>query len=226
MSGSLESIEVQLELTTRSIPPVPPTDILTGGTPKFWRGSEVSFAIGIFDPNGVSVDLSNLAYLELAIYPIPTPPEWVNTDQSYSPFSNLPFPSTPPAPLLSVTVPAGSITPVISRADWLDGAAQNASLVLPWTASQSLNLQGQDSLPFMLVVQGITASGNRIIYGSGVVTVFESGSQGIYLPPLPAPLDVPAGTTFYIAPNVQIPFTLPIRVEGTIFVDGGVLAHA
>lgn len=226
MSAPIESIEVQLELTTRSVPPIPPTDILTGSTPKFWRGSEVAFALGIFGPDGVSVDLSNLTLLEVAIYPLPTPPEWVNTDQTYAPFSNLPFPSTPPAPLLTVTVLKANITPVISRADWLDGNAQNATALFDWTATQSLNLQGRESLPFMLVVQGITAAGRRIIYGAGIVTVFESGAQGIYLPSNVAPLDVPAGTTFYVAPNTQIPFALPIRVEGTIFVDGGTLVHA
>ncbi len=225
MSGVLESIEIQLELTTRSIPPIPPTDILTGLTPKLWRGSDTSIYLGIFDPQGVSVDLSNLAFLEVDIFPIPTPPEWVNTNQTYQPWSILPFPSNPPAPLLSVTIPASGITPVITRGDWLDGNAQNAIAEFGWAATQSLDLQGQPEMQFMLVVHGITAAARRITYGAGVVTVFESGAQGVYLPMGVAPLDVPAATIFYVAPDTQIPFVISIRVEGTIVADGGTLVQ-
>ena len=225
MSGTIEAIEIQLELTTRSVPPIPPTDILTGSTPRLWRGSETAFYLGIFDPQGVSVDLSNLAYLEVDILPIPTPPEWANTNQTYQPWSVLPFPSNPPAPLLSVTIPASGITARISRGQWLDGQAQNAIATFNWAQTQSLDLQGAESAPFMLVVHGITAGGRRITYGAGVVTVFESGAQGVYLPMGVAPIDVPAATIFYVEPDTQVPFVLPIRVEGTVYVDGGTLVQ-
>jgi hypothetical protein len=216
----LAAIQVLLELTVRSNPPISPVDINTGLPPAIWCGEDVDFNIGIFDPLGDSVDLSNLQYLELDIFPMQLPAQGIPTDLGYAPYTQLPYPSTPPAPLLSVTVPAGSITPTINRGDWLNGVAQQAVMSLGWVNTASLSLGGLTSATFWLSVHGITSIGRKIQYGGCLIQVYESGQSGIYLPNTVAPIDVPLSTILYVIPNQQLTFSATISVEGTIQIEG------
>lgn len=212
--------QVPLEFTTRSNPPISPVDINTDRPPQIWRGEDVDFLIGIFDPFGDSVDLSNLSFLELDIFPMQLPAATSPGNLGYGPYSTLPFPSTPPAPLLKVTLPSSSITATISRADWLEGLASQAVLSLSWIDTASIDLGGLTSAPFWLVLQGLTSIGRKIVYGGCLITIFESGESGIYLPNTIAPIDVPAETILYIEPNQQLTFSTTISVEGTVEIEG------
>jgi hypothetical protein len=211
---------VFLEFTTRSNPPISPIDINTDLPPQIFRGEDVDFSIGIFDPFGNSVDLSNLQFLELDIFPMQLPADASPGNLLYAPFSTLPFPSTPPAPLLSVTLPAGDITPVIDRADWLEGNEAQAVMSFSWIDTSSLNLGGQTEADFWIVLQGLTSIGRKIVYGACRLRVYESGESAIYLPNLVAPLDVPYPTILYVEPNQQLTFSSTISVEGTIEIEG------
>ncbi len=218
--STASAIAVQLQLTTRSTPPVAPVDLNTDQMPAIWRGEDVDFNIGIFDTFGNSVDLSNLAFLELDIFPAQLPSQASPTNLGYGPYVNVPFPTTPPAPLLHITVAAEDITPTITKEGWLDGTEQQAVLGLTWQQTLSLNLAGLTSKKFWMVVHGITAIGRKITYGGGWVLVQETGEQGIYLPNLTAPLDVPEFTILYVEPNQQLLFSETISVEGMIEIDG------
>ena len=81
------AISIRLQLTTRSVPPVPPFDLDTGESPAFWRGENVDFRIGIFDRKGLSVNLSNLAFLQVDIFPNLIPGPQPDTNQGYAPYS-------------------------------------------------------------------------------------------------------------------------------------------
>lgn len=218
--STVSAIPVQLQLTTRSTPPVAPVDLNTLQVPRIWRGENVDFNVAIFDPAGNAVDLSNLEFLELDIFPILIPPRDVPTNQVYAPYSILPFPSTPPAPLLSVTVPAEDITALVDRADWDAGIAQQAVFSFNWSETGSLNLGGKRNKKFWISVHGLTTDGRKLTYGAGYLDVFENGEQNIYLPNTIAPLDVPEFTILYIEPNQQLVFGETISVEGMIDIEG------
>jgi hypothetical protein len=212
--------EVFLELTTRSNPPVSPVDINTDLPPAIWRGEDVDFNVGIFDCFGNCVDLSNLQFLQVSILPAQLPAQASPGNLLYAPYSTLPYPSVPPAPLLSAVVPAAAITPVISRYNWLEGLESQATLSFSWIQTSSLNLGGQTEMDFWLVVQGLTSIGRMITYGGCVLKVHESGEVGIYLPNTTAPLDVPAATILLIEPNQQLLFAKTISIQGIVVIEG------
>lgn len=218
--STLAAIAIQLELTVRSNPPVAPVDLNTDAAPQAWRGEDLDILIGIFDVMGVAVDLSNLQFLEVDIFPAQLPSQALPTNLGYGPFSTLPYPTTPPAPLLSVTIPAGSITPTIVKEDWLEGLTQQAVASFGWRDTLSLNLGGCMSKKFWLSIHGITSIGRKLTYGGCWITFNETGEQGIYLPNLIAPIDVPDPAILYIEPNQQLMFSVPISVEGTIEIEG------
>src|SRR4051812_42969130 len=97
-------IPVRLQASIISDPPVVPTDANTGKQISFWRAQGINISVGIFDANGVAVDLSNLQYLQLIIQ------------------------ESQDALVASVVkqVDAGSIIPVITKAGWDAGIAQQA----------------------------------------------------------------------------------------------------
>jgi hypothetical protein len=218
--STASAITIGLQLTTRSVPPVPLRDIDTGEAPAIWRGEDLDFRIGIFDRNGDSADLSNLAYLQLDIFPLLIPGPQPGTNQGYAPYSTQPYPTTPPAPLLSRTLTANEITATISKAGWESGDDANGILSFGWVDTLSLELAGLPSKPFSLVVHGLTTTGRKLTFGGGPINVFETGEQNLYLPNTIAPLDVPKATILYIQPNQQLTFSETISVEGQIEVEG------
>lgn len=221
-----DAIQIRLAVSTRSSPPVPPVDADTGETPQIWRGEDVDFALGIFDAAGFPVVLSNLFALEIDIFPWPIPATKPNTNQGYAPYSFQPFPTVPPAPLLTKTILAADLTDIITSRDWENGTDQNAIASFSFTELSALNLGGRQSASFGFVVKGITASGKKIFYGGGPLTVFEGGDGTIYLPNTIAPVEIPEFTVLYLQPNQQLPFSLAITVDdGVIISDGGTLVQ-
>ena len=213
---------IRLQLGLVSNPPVFPFDINTGLAPQIFRGQDVNFQLGIFGPSGAAVDLSNVAFLEVDIFPLPILNQKPGTNFSFSPFSHQPFPTNPPAPLLSKTVAADDIIDTITVQQWQDGTDQQAEVIFNWIDTQSLDLGGRDMRQFWMVVHALTVDGRRITYGGTRLDVYESGAQGVYLPNAVAPLTVPDGTILLIPPNQQLTFGTTIDVDcgGQVQVDG------
>lgn len=225
MSAPYDFNLMRLAVNVRSNPPMPVVDQLTGEAPSIWRGASTRIQLGIFDIYGAGADLSNLSYLQFAISPAPIGNQRVTTNYDYAQYSFNPYPTTPPAPLLFVTVPASSIESPITLEGWEEGVEQNCSIDLEWVDTQALNLGGQSCKRFVYSIIGFAEQAGspfstKINYGGGFLEVFESGTEGIYLPNTVAPLDVPDGTILYVQPNQQLLFSETISVEGTIRVDG------
>jgi hypothetical protein len=159
------SIPVQLQVTTRSTPPIAPVDLNTGDWPAIWKGSTTVFNAAIFDPQGFPVDLSNLSKLTLQIFPYVPPQNYLG----------YPLPDTFPA-LITVDVATDDITPVITTANWLASLVQNAAFIVTDAQTLALDLQGQPFNRFIITISGLFKTGiNRVIYGSGPIFVYESG---------------------------------------------------
>lgn len=210
---------IRLQIDFQSNPLVSPFDVQTGLAPQIFRAQDVQVDIGIFLEQ-VSVDLTSLAFLEVSIYPAPIQNNQDPTNFNYSAFSNQPYPTLAPAPLLVQTAAAGAITKTIPFAGWIDGLVQQASVLFPWTDTNTFDLAGQKTGAFLLVVRGLTSTGSKVVYGIANLTVVETGSQGVYLPNGIAPMDVPDGAILYVQPNQQLTFHTPITIEGEVVLDG------
>ena len=150
-------IPIRCRLSIVSNPPAYPIDDNTGEAPRFWRGQDVVFQVGIFNSMNVAVDLSNIAELQLTIREQPT-----------SPFA------------LASTI-SGTIIPTISYSSWANGTAQQASFNLT-AALTDLPLDGLESRPLWLDIKGYTSTGQQLVYGAGYITVYNPGA---YVPPAP-----------------------------------------
>lgn len=153
---------VRLEATLISAPPVEPVDANTGQPIAFWRAQGLQVLVAIWAADGSSVDLSNLEYLQLIIQPA---------------FDSL-------VPSITKTIEAGDIIPVITRANWNAGNAQQASFVLS-KAETDLGLSGALQAPYWLILAGHTTDNANIIYAAGAIRVFNPGSA------IPAPPTTP-----------------------------------
>lgn len=152
-SPSITGTPVRLQVSTASAPPIPPIDANTGLPPAVWRSNSVSFQVGVFDVNGISVDLSNLAYLQLVIAASPTAP----------------------TNLFSMQVAAGAIVPMITQADWLSGAAQNATFAAS-AGAMDFTLLAALSQSYWIQVSGVTTGGALIVFGAGTINCYNAGS--------------------------------------------------
>jgi hypothetical protein len=217
---TLSAIAVRLELTTRSVPQVPPIDALTGEQPQAWRGEDLDIQIGVFDANGFCVSLANIDFLNVDIYPQLIPALQVPTNQTYAHYTQLPFPSVPPVPLLSVAIDAADITPTITRAAWLAGTAQQATASFTWIDTLSLNLGGKPTRNFGFTVHGLTSAGRKITYGGGTITFCETGEQGVYLSNTLSPTVIPSATILYVTEYKQLSFVIPMSIDGDFHLDG------
>lgn len=216
---SLAKIPIRLQLSAVSNPPSLPVDVNTGLPPQIWRSADVAFQIGIFDAAGVAVNLGNVDFLEVDIFPMSILNIKDPTNFNYNQWSVSPYPNLSPAPLLFSTVEKADITATVSKQVWQNGTGQQAIAAFTWNQTAQLELNGASFADFWLVVSGLIGT-NKFPYGGTRLRVYESGSSGIYIPNAAAPLVVPEDTIFYIGPNTQIPFTLPITVDGTIVADG------
>ena len=213
----MNAIPIRLALTTRSSPPTFPVDQNTGETARIFRGEDVSIQVAVFD-QGTPLDLSNITLLEFMVFPFAVPPRDVGTNYSYAPYTQVPYPSSYPAPLINVPVEAVDITAYITDAEWQAGGFQ-AEALLSWIDTQNLSLDGLPVKDFWLVIQGWTGT-RKLTYAATPLRVYESGAQGVYLPNTVAPLDVPLYTTLLVPPNQQLLFSTTISVEGQVDVEG------
>lgn len=147
-------IPVRCELSIVSAPPVLPIDLNTGAPVKFWRAQDVAFQIGTFDAIGVCVDFSNLVSLQLIVQKTPT-----------SVFR-----------LIDKQLGVDDIVPVISRGEWVNGTAQQATFDL-LASETDVGLDGQDSAQFWLIIRGVTDSGQTLNYGGGYIRIYNPGNQ-------------------------------------------------
>jgi hypothetical protein len=152
-------IPIRCRLSIVSNPPAYPIDDNTGMAPKFWRGQDIAIDVGIFDADNVGVDLSNVATLQLTFRESPTSPTY----------------------LVTTTVSAGSIIPVVSYSGWSAGTAQQATFYLS-PAETDLSLAGQDSAQIWMDIRGYLDNGNYVVYGAGYVTVYNPGGSVAPIP--------------------------------------------
>lgn len=153
-----QQIPVRLQLSILSNPPVAPIDRNTGQTPKLWRAQTAALQLGIFDAQNVSVDLSNLAYLQVILQ---------RAQNSI-------------APIWVKQVNAEDLTDTIAISDWIAGTAQQADILLS-AADTDQGLLGQPEAGFWLIVAGFTNTSAPLIYGAGALTIYDAGTT------LPAP---------------------------------------
>lgn len=151
-----EQTPIRLQVTLVGNPPVPPIDFNTGQAPKFWRSSNVSIAVGIFDAAGNPVDLTNLVasgQLQLFLF---------NTNSDL-------------VPLFAKSIAGGTLFPLITNAGWNNGTQQNATFLLsPAETDQALG--GAASANFWFVLNGLSSSGSTILYAAGPCTIYNASS--------------------------------------------------
>lgn len=152
-----EQIPVRLQINMAGSPPYPPFDANTGFKARFWRGTDVSFQLGLFDAFGVPVDLSNLVFLQLVLQSGPTAL----------------------VPLVVKTVQSVDIRPLTVE-EWAAGLGQQASFDLT-AAETDQSLEAMESRDYWVSIQGKTIAGALLTYGAGYVTLYDAGSA------IPAP---------------------------------------
>jgi hypothetical protein len=146
-----EQTPVRLDATLAGASPGQAVDQNTGSAPALWRGSSVAVQVGVFDADGIPIDLSNLAFLKLLLFK--TPDDLVA--------------------LFEKTLTADYIG-AVSSVGWAAGTEQNATFSLsPSDTDQSLG--GGAFSDFWLVLEGITTSGNVIIYSAGPASINNAG---------------------------------------------------
>lgn len=151
--NEIDQVQVPLQFSAVSNPPVQPVNRDTGLPPSFFRTQDIAIPIGIFDINNVAIDLTNLVYLQFTL----------KASQSAL------------TPLVVKTISASDITKSINYQDWLDGTAEQATIILT-AADTDQGLQAEPSLDFWIVLQGLTTTGSRLSYGAGVLTIFDPGA--------------------------------------------------
>jgi hypothetical protein len=155
---SATPIPIRLQLSTVS--GTAPIDANTGSPPASWRGHALAVQIGIFDASNVAADLSNLTSLSVAL----------QASQNAA------------TPLAVVTIPAADMHSDLTISDWRAGTDQQAEAdFTPGEMDQSLD--GQESADLWLVVTGLTANGQTIIYGAGIFTLQLASNAIPFLPP-------------------------------------------
>lgn len=149
-----DRVPIRCQLDIISNPPVQPIDANTGEEIRFFRAQDMSVQVGIFQPDLESVDLANVVTLELALQ--------TSQNALYA--------------ALKSRVGAIDIIPTIARGAWIEGTAQQASFLLT-AAELDLALGAEESLPYWMVVRGLTVTGQTIIYGAGWVRLYNSGQS-------------------------------------------------
>jgi len=130
------------------------------GTARTPRGCDATLNLGLF-AQGQPLDLTNVATLKLEICDGGLPTS---------------------ARLVSKTINAGSLTPVITKEQFGAGATAHAIQVL--TADEmNPDLGGAPEKRYTLILTGHTAAATKIFYGSGDFVIFEDGNSDNANPP-------------------------------------------
>lgn len=149
-----EQKSIRCEIDITGGPRAIPFDRNTGEAIAFWRGQRIAIQVAVFTPDGVCVDLSNLAALVLRVFKNPTDV----------------------VPVINKVLGPLDITPTITRGSWVDGTAQQATFLLE-VGDTDLNLDGGDSAQYFINIRGVPATGGLIDYAGGPITVFNPGTQ-------------------------------------------------
>ena len=153
---STAPISIRLQCSTVSA--TAPIDANTGSAPIAWRGQALAVQVGIFDNNGVAIDVSGLASLSVALQA---------TADALTPLA---------------VVTTTNFTSGLTKSDWLAGLAQQCEC--DFTAAQTdQSLGGAAYANLWVVVTGITSSGATIIYGAGTFVLMLASNSV----PFPAP---------------------------------------
>lgn len=187
MSSPVEQVPIRLRLDLISNPPVALVDENTGLAPKLWRAQPIAVAIGIFDSNGLSLDLSNLTYLQVILQKA----------------------ADSIVPVATVQVNAADIAATITIGAWRAGTAQNA-LALFTPAQTDQGLDATLSTDYWMIVRGVTANGSPITYGAGAVSMFNPGSS---IPPTMSSSLVSRHRQSSSANNITVTPTKQIHTE-------------
>ena len=174
----------------------------TDQAPRFFTSNDVALQLAIFDGNGFPVDLTNVAYLEADIFCSPTDP----------------------SPVAIATIPAASITPIVTSANWSAGIQANATIsfgaaqiaALPFTSYMH-------SERFWLVIHGFVPasgglSGQDNTYGAGWIWITQDGIKTFNLPLYPIPTIIPKGCTYTIPAGVTITMNVSPIVYGSLII--------
>ena len=155
----MSTVPIPIRLQLSTVSGAAPIDANTNLPPGAWRGQAVAVQVAIFDSGNVAVDLSGLVSLTVALQ--------ASQDAL--------------TPLAAVTVPAADFSSDLTIADWRAGTDQQAEA--DFTAGQmDQSLDGQESSDLWIVVTGLTAAGQTIIYGAGAFTLVLA-SESIPFPP-------------------------------------------
>ena len=155
----MSTVPIPIRLQLSTVSGAAPIDANTGLPPAAWRGQALAVQVGIFDQYNVAVDLSGLTSLTVALQ--------ASQDAL--------------TPLAAVTVPAADFSSDLTIADWLAGTDQQAEA--DFTSGQmDQSLNGQETADMWIVVTGLTASGQTIIYGAGEFDL-ALASESIPFPP-------------------------------------------
>jgi hypothetical protein len=154
----LQQSTIRLQVSTASNPPVYPIDFNTGLSPEAWRATTLAIALGVFDPDGDPVDLSEIDYIQLSVM------DSASADQV----------------LFTIQVDAEDIEELTVGA-WRAGTGQNALFAIT-AAQMDVSLLALDSRAIWLRVVAVR-DGAPIVLGAGPFTVFNPGSAL----PMPAP---------------------------------------
>ena len=155
----MSTVPIPIRLQLSTVSGAAPIDANTSQPPIAWRGQAVAVQVAIFDSSNVAVDLSGLVSLTVALQ--------ASQDALI--------------PLAAVTVAAADFSSGLTIADWRAGTDQQAEA--DFTAGQmDQSLDGYETADLWILVTGLTAAGQTIIYGAGAFTL-ALASESIPFPP-------------------------------------------
>lgn len=187
------STSIRLRLSNVSKPQGRLVDEETAERPEIFATQPLTIAFAVFDAYDDVVDLSNISYVEA---------DFVNDPECGE-------------ILASSSILAAALTPLIPVAAWLDGTEDQGEI--GFTTDQLAALTGRRA---WLVVRGLTAAGNVIIFGAGWVNVRPSGAPAaVYLPLSPVPAIIPAGAIYEIPAGVVVIFPTSPQILGELICD-------
>ena len=154
----MSTVPIPIRLQCSTVSATAPIDADTGSAPIAWRGQALAVQVGIFDNNGVAIDVSGLASLSVALQA---------TADALTPLA---------------VVATTNFTAGLTKSDWLAGLAQQCEC--DFTAAQTdQSLGGAAYANLWVVVTGITSAGATIIYGAGTFVLMLASNSV----PFPAP---------------------------------------
>jgi hypothetical protein len=154
----MSPVPIPIRLQCSTVSATAPIDANTGSAPIAWRGQALAVQVGIFDNNGVAIDVSGLASLSVALQA---------TADALTPLA---------------VVTTTNFTAGLTKSDWLAGLAQQAEC--DFTSAQTdQSLGGAAYANLWVVVTGITSAGATIIYGAGMFVLMLASNSV----PFPAP---------------------------------------